>query len=247
MANPSKNKGDRGEREFVAHVQERYGCLVRPDAQRLLGAGRKDDEGDVRVLYGAATQVKNYGSVSTALLDAADGAARQRKNARLPLGFGVVKVPYARPPKPVWLACALEDQWLVPVGPDVPVFAMSGRLVTWLSSQKDPATVATARARATTKTQRSKLPPLPVADPTMRVARWRVRGRVLVVAPLEAWIAAYEPMHAEMVHRFGPRETGAAGSLPTRHTSMQTTPVLPDPEESRRADRSAPAVVDVRV
>lgn len=190
VANRQKSKGDRGERDFVAFMQTAYPELVRPDAQRELGAGRREDRGDVRVLYGVTTQVKAWGNVSAALIDAARGALRQKVNASNVLGVGIVKVPHVRPPRPRWLACSLETEWpgaspLV----DVPVFRQSGRLLSWMLAAQDDPRVARARQMATTKTARAALPPPCVTDPAQRVAILAVPGDVrIVIAPECAWM-----------------------------------------------------------
>lgn len=188
MANPSKRKGDVAERDYVAFVQETYPLLVRPDASRILGAGRRDDLGDVRVLYGVATQVKAWGNISAALLDAASGALRQKSNAGDLLGVGVVKVRGARGSTPRWLACAFEDEWPAPLDSSSPTFRLSGRLTSWLLTTADDPATARARAAVTTKAAEAKLPPPPIADPAERVARWVVGGQRIVVGPEAAWM-----------------------------------------------------------
>lgn len=194
MGNPSKRKGDNGELHYVAHMQQTHPDLVRPDAGRILGAGRRDDRGDVRVLYGVATQVKAWGNVSGALLDAADGALRQKRNAGDVLGVGIVKVPHARGDRPRWLASTLEDEWPAPLPEHTPTFRLSGRLLSWLLTTTDDTRTVRARAEATTTTARGKLPPPPVADPSLRVARWVVRGQSLTVAPEAAWVRHASPV-----------------------------------------------------
>lgn len=191
MANASKNKGDRAERAYLAHALAEYPQLVRDDAMRHLGAGRRDDVGDVRVFDGVSIQVKHWSNVSSALIDAAVNARRQRLNARAPYGVGIVKVPHARPPKPVWLATSIVDEWPLPVPASVPIFLRSSKLLDWLRTDQDPPRIAAQRQAATTKTQMAKLPPLPAPDPRHRVALWTVRGTTLAVGTETAWVNAW--------------------------------------------------------
>ena len=58
MANSNKRKGDRAEREAVAAVCRLAPDLVVERPQRLLGAGRGEDTGDLWVLPGVTVQVK---------------------------------------------------------------------------------------------------------------------------------------------------------------------------------------------
>ncbi|MCL6424390.1 hypothetical protein Bequi_13550 [Brachybacterium sp. JHP9] len=192
MSNPSKNKGDRAEREYLAYFAREHAEHMRDDAMRHLGAGRRDDVGDVRLMHGVATQVKHYANPSTAILHAVDGARRQRENARDSLGVGIVKIPRARAPRPVWLACAYLEDFpqlrageLEEIGE---VFRISGRMLTWLASADEPKTIAQARAAATTKAQLRALGPAPCSDLLQRIALWHIGGRIIAVAPEPAWV-----------------------------------------------------------
>lgn len=111
MSNPSKDKGDRYEREAVAHLIEAYPDLMVWNAQRLLGAGRKEDVGDLLVFPDAAVQVKAFkvSAMSAGLYSAADGAKVQAGHARHPYALGIVLVPRARKVGAVrWAASVLE-------------------------------------------------------------------------------------------------------------------------------------------
>ena len=73
MANSNKRKGDRAEREAFAVL-----CLLAPDLlvprpQRLLGAGRREDTGDLWVLPDVTVQVKHRADPAQAIRIAADG------------------------------------------------------------------------------------------------------------------------------------------------------------------------------
>jgi hypothetical protein len=98
VSNPSKNKGDEGEREcvraFIAHCPD----LLVWNAQRMLGAGRKEDIGDLLLFPDAAVQVKAFknSGLSAALYSAAAGATEQAGHARHQFALGLVLVPRAR-------------------------------------------------------------------------------------------------------------------------------------------------------
>lgn len=212
MANAQKRKGDQAERDYLAHFTTVYPHLARPDAMRHLGAGRRDDVGDVRVMYGVACQVKHWSNVSAAIFDAVRGVRRQRFNGGDLLGVGIVKVPRARPPRPVWIACALEDEWPAPVSDSAPLFRQSGRLLTWLATTEDPPAVARARSAARTVAQRRALPPAP-APREERAAVLQVGQARYVVGTEEAWLRVAVPTLA--AHRIDPARGAApfSGSM----------------------------------
>lgn len=191
MANPHKQKGDRAERAYVAHALEDHPGITRADAMRYLGAGRKDDVGDVRVYPGVSVQVKHWNNVTAALIEGAQAARRQRHNGNEPYGVAMVKVPQARPPRPVWLASALLDEWPLPVPDEAPIFRRSSRMLGWLAATSDTPAVARARATATTKRARAQLPPEPQPDPALRVALLVVGDKTYAVSPEDAWIRSY--------------------------------------------------------
>lgn len=111
MANPSKAKGDRAERECVEAIVALAPHLVRERPQRMLGAGRKDDVGDLSVVDGVTMQVKALKSVATAVRQAAMGAEAQRLNSMDRFAVGLVPIPRARvgdPTRVRWLASAIH-------------------------------------------------------------------------------------------------------------------------------------------
>jgi len=64
MANSSKNRGDRAERELA----ERLSALLGLPVRRKLGAGRRDDTGDLDGLDGHVLQVADWKDVARAAL-----------------------------------------------------------------------------------------------------------------------------------------------------------------------------------
>ena len=112
MANPSKDKGDKGELEAVRAIVALAPDLCVWNAMRMLGAGRKEDVGDLLVFPDAAIQVKAFkkSGLSAAIYSAAAGATAQAEVARHPHALGLVLVPRARLVGSVrWMACM--DVW----------------------------------------------------------------------------------------------------------------------------------------
>jgi hypothetical protein len=81
VANRNKLKGDRAEREAALLVSELLGV----PARRALGAGRKDDVGDVWGVPHCAIQVANWTDVVQALRVKPPAADIQAMNAGVPL------------------------------------------------------------------------------------------------------------------------------------------------------------------
>jgi len=166
--NSSKNKGDRGEREAVVALCALAPDHVLPNARRKLGAGRRDDMGDIDVFPDVTIQVKWLASLPTALRDAAAGASVQSARAGTSYALGMVPIPRARKSGVRWLASTTS--W--PGGPPPPDAA----LVTGQSQ------VAVAHARA----EQAGIPR------SRRIAVVRRSGLVdLYVAPMEAWLDAW--------------------------------------------------------
>ena len=110
MVNANKAKGDKHEREAVVAFLEHCPDLCVWNAQRLLGAGRKEDVGDLLVIEDVAVQVKAFKreSLSAAVFSAAAGAAVQAGHARKAFALGMAVVPRARKDKVRW-ACVVND------------------------------------------------------------------------------------------------------------------------------------------
>lgn len=139
MANPQKQKGDRAEREAVEALVLLAGPLgltMTPLQMRALGAGRKEDTGDIHVFPDVAIQVKNYAAsrMNQALREAAVGAVRQAENGLLPFHLGLSVVPRARKDGFRWAASAVH--WPVPVEHDA-VFTTP--LAALTAAKADPA------------------------------------------------------------------------------------------------------------
>jgi hypothetical protein len=105
MANSNKRKGDRAEREAVAAVCRLAPDLVVERPQRLLGAGRGEDTGDLWVLPGVTVQVKLRADPAQSVRLAADAAAVQSRRAGTAFAVGLVPIPRARSVTVRWVAC----------------------------------------------------------------------------------------------------------------------------------------------
>jgi hypothetical protein len=142
MANSSKAKGDKAEREIVALLVAATPDLCVEKPERMLGAGRRDDIGDLRVYPDATMQVKAYKVVSEGLRAGAAGALDQQMRAGQPFAVGFTPIPRAPVgdwSKVRWLAAAYD--WPVPtVGerPTTETFqaASLAKAIAWL---RDPA------------------------------------------------------------------------------------------------------------
>jgi hypothetical protein len=77
MANPSKRKGDRAELEIQGWFWNELGVKAR----RALGAGRKDDVGDIHGVPDTVISVANYADLDRAVRDKLPDLERQRENA----------------------------------------------------------------------------------------------------------------------------------------------------------------------
>ena len=169
MANSNKRKGDRAEREAVAVLRALAPDLVVGRPQRLLGAGRREDTGDLWVFPGVTVQVKWRADplhALHALRAAADGATVQGARAGSGFAVGLVPLPGARSAAVRWVACC--HHWPIPIPAGTARFAGVARALTLVRAD-DPAVPRTHR--------------LAVVE--------RAGSVPLIVATVEAWVAAY--------------------------------------------------------
>lgn len=177
MANSAKQKGDRAEREAVEVLKLMAPNLCVEGAIRMLGAGRKDDVGDLRVFDDVAVQVRNYRveALGLALRSSAVDATAQALNGRVRFALGMVPVPRARKGTVRWLASC--ERWPMPLweggGLVEPCeFTQVSKAVAWL--RDDIGSVES-----------------PALNREVRVARLSGRGTPVLVGPVEAWLSAY--------------------------------------------------------
>jgi hypothetical protein len=82
MTSPSKRKGDRAELEVQGMLQDNLALTAR----RALGAGRKDDIGDITGIPDTAIQVTNRQDLSSAITEKLPELEQQMRNADADFG-----------------------------------------------------------------------------------------------------------------------------------------------------------------
>ena len=88
MANPSKRKGDKAELEVQAMLRENLGV----PARRALGAGRKDDIGDITGIPNTTIQVANYQNIALAIRAKPLECEQQQARAGTTLGATFIRL-----------------------------------------------------------------------------------------------------------------------------------------------------------
>lgn len=174
MANASKRKGDEGEREAVTFIVSAVPDLVNVHkAQRALGAGRKEDTGDLHIFTDTAIQVRRLkaADIGLAIRSSARDSVIQAGHGGVPHALGMAPIHNARLNSVRWLACVTPGHWPIPVEP-VAEFSMVGKAVAWARDDLGP-TGYTAW------------------DRTSRVGLLAGPGHPALIAPMEAWLAAY--------------------------------------------------------
>lgn len=102
MANPNKRKGDRAERELATLLSE---LLNRP-MRRMLGAGRKDDTGDIDGIDDTAIQAKHWNDITAAITQGIGQLTQQQQNKNAEHG-----VLFIKHRKHGWLAVTTIGEW----------------------------------------------------------------------------------------------------------------------------------------
>lgn len=102
MTTSAKRKGDRCELELAHQLHQLTGWPVR----RKLGAGRRDDTGDLDGLPDCTAQVKAYADIGRAIRDGILELEAQHRNAGTTHGVLFVRRPGAR-----WIAVQTLDLW----------------------------------------------------------------------------------------------------------------------------------------
>lgn len=88
MSNPSKRKGDKAELEVQAMLRDHLGV----PARRALGAGRKDDMGDITGVPFTVIQVANWKNLGQAIRHKPLEVEQQRHNARMPFAATFIRL-----------------------------------------------------------------------------------------------------------------------------------------------------------
>ena len=170
MGKPQKDKGDRFERKAVAHLVQWCPGLVVERPERMLGAGRREDKGDLKVFPDVAVQVKALEDAVRALWQAVDGATRQQAHAGLPLHLGMVPVPRARAESVNWLLAATI--WPTPIPDDArPLFGSPARAIAHVRNE----TGGIPRNRRVALIRRAQTPDFYVGTTEAWVAAYRAR------------------------------------------------------------------------
>lgn len=177
MANAAKRKGDAAELEAVRFLVDAAPDLVVNNPWRMLGAGRKDDVGDLRVLPEVAIQVRSYklDSIGLAVRSAATDALTQAANGGYAHAFGMIPYPRARKGSVRWLA-----SWVRPLDDAVSVaeFKRVSDVLMWVRDDDGPHGYRTWPRGA-------------------RVAHLTGPGAPVFVAPIEAWLAGYRQVRED--------------------------------------------------
>lgn len=105
LSSPSKSKGDEGEREVQELLRNLLGL---PGVRRSLGAGRKDDVGDIDGVPQAALQVAWWADILAAINAKLPAVEQQRKNKRV--RFAAVFIRRSRNKIP-WIVVMTPEQW----------------------------------------------------------------------------------------------------------------------------------------
>jgi len=182
MGNSNKRRGDRAEREALTLLCQIAPDLLVPRPQRLLGAGRREDAGDLWVLPNVTVQVKHRADPAQAIRIAADAAAVQARRAGCHFALGLVPIPRARHSAVRWVACSAT--WPVLVN------AAEFRSVT--------------RALAHVRRDEASTGP---RDQRVAVVD-RGQTAALYVATLEAWLHAYRRANRAARPFMGPDRPG---------------------------------------
>lgn len=143
MANAAKDKGDRFEWKAVRFIQDHQDGASLIDVTtpgRLLGAGRKDDGGDLHLFTDVAVQVKARKNLGEAVRESAYASIDQAAYADKPHGVGMVPIPRARAERVSWIFTVPPDS-LPHYGPFAQpkvTFARISDLVAWIQDDTGP-------------------------------------------------------------------------------------------------------------
>lgn len=142
MANSNKQKGDMAELDAIRVLVGLTPDLIRPKARRMLGAGRKDDVGDLDVYDDVAVQVRVYAkdALESAIRSAAADAVVQAANGDRTYALGMVPVPRASNGTVRWLACVDSGEWPTDIdkGPTTVGFKSISTALAWRRDDTGP-------------------------------------------------------------------------------------------------------------
>ena len=104
MTNPNKRKGDNAERQLANILSD----LLQKPMRRTLGAGRKDDIGDIDGIDDTAIQVKHWNDITAAITQGITQLTQQQQNKKAQHG-----VLFIKHRKHGWLAVTTLGEWTV--------------------------------------------------------------------------------------------------------------------------------------
>lgn len=174
MANASKSKGDRFEREAMAMLEASCPDLLVPGATRGKNAGQPLDRGDLFAFEDVSVQVRAYAMnrMGQALRSAAADSLVQAGNAHRELGVGLCPIPRAPKSGVRWVvSMAPEMAQVLSVDP-VAEFSQVSRLLPWLRDDDGPHGYLTYD----------------------RTVRWGLLTPDVVVGPVEAFLLSYRAL-----------------------------------------------------
>jgi hypothetical protein len=102
MPHPSARKGAKGELELARILSDLTGERVR----RKLGAGRREDEGDIEGLADTTVECKVYADVVAGIRKGLADVERERANAGTPFA-----VSFSRLRGGLWVACQTPEMF----------------------------------------------------------------------------------------------------------------------------------------
>jgi hypothetical protein len=124
MTSSSKRKGDKAELEVQTMLRDQLGV----PARRALGAGRKDDIGDITGIPDTTIQVANYASLDRAVREKLPELERQQANAR-----ATHAALFCRRIGGTWVVVLTPQMWFtlireaVDLGDDIPLEPIPGQ------------------------------------------------------------------------------------------------------------------------
>lgn len=107
MTNSSKRKGDRAELEVQGILRDHIGT----SARRSLGAGRRDDVGDIAGVPDTVIQVADWKEVLRAVREKPLEAEEQRKRADVPFAATFVRLRGRENGVPCYRVVMTIPQW----------------------------------------------------------------------------------------------------------------------------------------
>ena len=105
--NTSKRKGDRAELEVQALWRDHCGV----PARRALGAGRKDDVGDIHAVPHTVVSVVNWRNVAAAVRNKPKEVDAQADNAGMPFACTFVRLQGTENGEPAYRVCMTPAQF----------------------------------------------------------------------------------------------------------------------------------------